>query len=131
MTRFTLSIALAAAAAGCGVRQHPVSGRVQFPDGAPLAIGRVTVSFGNGLGATGWLRPDGTFDLGTHAPTDGLEPGTYKVAIDNAVTPPPGGYDPKFVAKPLIHPRFANPETSGLTFEVPRDREWVIVVEKP
>lgn len=121
-----------AALLGCGgPSYYPVSGKVQFADGTPLAQGRVVVSYGNGLGGVGWLRADGSFQLGTHSPTDGIPPGTYKIAIDNAVTPTPAGYDPKFVAKPLIHPRYADPETSGIAFEVPKDREWNITVEKP
>ncbi len=89
------------------------------------------MNYGNGLGATGWLREDGTFTLGTNKPGDGVPAGTHKVAIDNAVTPTPAGYDPTFVAKPLIHAKFNDPETSGLVFEVPAQREWLIVVEKP
>lgn len=120
------------AAGGCGgPTTFPVSGRVHFADGTPLPIGRVTVRLPGGLGASGWLHADGTFDLGTQTATDGLPPGTYPVAIDNAVTPPPAGYAPNFVSKPLIHPKYANPDTSGLVFEVPATRVWDITVEKP
>lgn len=131
MTRFALLLPLAAAL-GCGGPTHyPVSGKVQFADGTPLAHGRVAVNYGHGLGGVGWLKPDGTFVIGSNATDDGVPPGVHKVAIDNAVTPTPAGYDPKFVAKPLIHPKFNDPETSGLTFEVPKEREWVITVHAP
>jgi prepilin-type processing-associated H-X9-DG protein len=33
--------------------------------------------------------------------------------------------------KPLVHKRFESPETSGLSFEIPRQTTWDIVVERP
>lgn len=35
------------------------------------------------------------------------------------------------VSEPLVHKRFADPATSGLEFEVPKQTKWEIVVEKP
>jgi hypothetical protein len=35
------------------------------------------------------------------------------------------------VSEPLVHKRFADPVTSGLEFEVPKQTKWEIVVEKP
>jgi hypothetical protein len=31
----------------------------------------------------------------------------------------------------LIYSRFSDPQTSGLSFEVPKQTKWDIVVEKP
>ena len=35
------------------------------------------------------------------------------------------------VSEPLVHKRFADPATSGLEFEVPKQTKWEIIVEKP
>ncbi|MFM8635342.1 MAG: hypothetical protein ACKOEX_11115 [Planctomycetia bacterium] len=34
-------------------------------------------------------------------------------------------------AKQFEHPRFVDPATSGLSFEVPKQTKWDVVVEKP
>jgi hypothetical protein len=54
------------------------------------------------------------------------------VCILNAMTfPPPGHGDRPFTPRPLVHPRFTDPQRSPLTFEVPRQTVWEIVVERP
>jgi hypothetical protein len=78
------------------------------------------------------IRPDGTFQMGTHTTDDGVPPGTHRVYIANAQTfPPPGQGDRPFTPQPLIHDRFTDPRRSGLTFDVPRETVWDIVVDKP
>jgi hypothetical protein len=126
-------VVVALAGAGCGKSTHPVRGKVRFSDGTPLTVGRVVADSGDPqVGSWGYIREDGTFELGTFSHNDGVPPGTYRVSIENAVTsPPPGGDPTKFVSRPLLHPRFADKGTSGLTFEVPKDTVWEIVVEKP
>jgi hypothetical protein len=117
---------------GCGAKLHPVKGRVHFPDGSPLTLGRVVIDQGNAAtGSWGLIKPDGTFEMGTHTTSDGVPPGTHRVYIENAVTFPPPGHRGPFTPKPLIHVRFTDPKRSGLTFEVPRQTVWDIVVEKP
>lgn len=125
------------ALAGCGRRDlHPASGRVRFPDGAPLTAGRVVLDYGPGSvrGGWGYIQPDGTFTLGSFTGKDGVRSGTVRVAITFAYAKEgaPGtegrsGSQPE----PLVHPRFESPETSGLSFEIPRQTEWDIVVERP
>ncbi len=124
--------ALVLFAAGCAEQRiHPVRGTVKFADGKPLAAGRVTIDTGDALtGSWGAIQPDGTFVMGTNTPTDGVPAGTFRVAIVGAITQPSGDQvmlDPK----PLIHERYTRPETSGLTFTVPDQTVWDIVVEKP
>ena len=119
--------------AGCGTKLHPVKGRVHFPDGSPLTVGRVVIDPGKATtGSWGLIRPDGTFTMGTHTTDDGVPAGTHRVSIENAMTfPPPGLGGRPFTPQPLIHGRFTDPQRSGLTFEVPRETVWDIVVEKP
>lgn len=120
--------------AGCGRRNlHPVSGVVRFSDGTPLSAGRVVVDFGRDSfsGAWGHVRSDGTFAIGTLSAADGMRAGVVQVAIVNAVEPVYAPDGTAITSKPLIHPRFADPETSGLSFEVPRQTHWDIIVDRP
>jgi len=122
------------APAGCGRRDlHRVSGAVRFSDGAPLRTGRVVVDYGrNALsGAWGHVRPDGSFTIGTLSAADGMRAGVVRVAIINAVEPVYAPDGTAITSKPLVHPRFAHPETSGLSFEVPRQTHWDIIVDRP
>jgi hypothetical protein len=119
---------LVLAAAGCGSNLHPVKGRVHFADGSPLDTGRVVVDFGEAQsGAWGSIHPDGSFVIGTNSPSDGMLAGTYRVYISGAETLP----GPGAPTRPLVHERFTKPETSGLSFTVPDQTTWDIVVEKP
>jgi|LakMenE18May11ns_1017448.scaffolds.fasta_scaffold9867875_1 hypothetical protein len=128
---FVVGISLAViAVAGCGRSGlHPVRGRVAFADGSPLPTGRVVVSYGDGTASSGSINPDGTFRVGTLKQSDGMRPGTYRVAVKDAyVEVQKNG---ETVSEPLIHKRFADPATSGLEFTVPDKTVWEIVVEKP
>jgi hypothetical protein len=128
---FAVGISLAViAVAGCGRSGlHPVRGRVAFADGAPVPTGRVVVSYGDGKASWGSINPDGTFRLGTLKQSDGMRPGTYRVAVKDAyVEVQKNG---ETVSEPLIHKRFADPATSGLEFTVPDKTVWEIIVEKP
>ncbi|HXG09782.1 MAG TPA: carboxypeptidase-like regulatory domain-containing protein [Gemmataceae bacterium] len=119
---------------GCGDKRYPIKGRVHFPDGSPLKVGRVCVVIEPGkTGAWGYIGEDGTFTLGSNTPDDGLPAGTYRVYIMDPEDSRMMGKPRKAneVIPPLIHPRFTSPETSGLTFEVPKQTEWDIVVQKP
>ena len=114
--------------AGCGRSDlHRVSGTVSFADGTPLHCGRVVIAYGNGSGAWGRIRQDGTFTIGSRAEGDGMKSGPCHVAIKDALV---AGDEPG-TFKSIVHPRFADPATSGLEFEVPKQMKWEIVVEKP
>lgn len=121
---------------GCGRRDlHPVSGTVRFPDGSPLTTGRVVVDYGlnSKHGGWGYIKPDGSFTLGSLTQTDGVRAGKVRVAITfaYAATDEARADAGPTALKPLVHPRFESPETSGLTFEIPRQKTWEIVVERP
>lgn len=116
---------------GCGSGLTKVRGRVHYADGTPVTHGRVVVETTGPASSWGLIRPDGTFEMGTHDVNDGVVPGTLRVFLENTDSFPPPDSGANFVAKPLVHPKYARPETSGLTFEVPRDREWDIVVDRP
>ena len=126
-----IAIALVAlvAVAGCGSRGlHRVQGQVTFPDGSPVKAGRVVIEYGNGRMAVGRIRPDGSFNVGTLTESDGMQAGTFRVAIKDTFVPK-SDTSSEFVT--LVHSRFANPATSGLEFTVPDQLAWKIVVEKP
>lgn len=130
--RAAVLAAVVALAAGCADQKiFPVRGTVKFADGSPLTAGRVTIDTGDALtGSWGAVQPDGTFVMGTNTPTDGVPAGTFRVAIVGALSPA-GGDGPAREPKPLIHDRFTRPESSGLSFTVPDQQQWDIVVEKP
>ena len=118
-------------AGGCGRSDmHRVSGRVHFADGSPLQYGRVVVEYAGAHkgGAWGRIKENGSFTIGTLSENDGMKAGTYSVTIRDAFEP---ATRPDKSATPLVHPRFLNPATSGLSFEVPKQTKWDIVVEKP
>ena len=128
---FLVGISLAVIAVpGCGRSGlHPVRGRVAFADGSPLPTGRVVVSYGDGTASSGSVNLDGNFSVGTLKMSDGMRPGTYRVAVKDAYVEEVKNGRP--VSVPLIHKRFADPATSGLEFTVPEKTVWEIVVEKP
>jgi hypothetical protein len=124
-------IVAAITAAGCGRSGiHPVRGSVRYGDGSPVTAGKVLVeSSSAGVGSWGSILPDGTFRMGTHAPTDGVPAGELRVAIVSAcIYPPPGS-----TAEPtlLVHERYQDPASSGLVFRVPEVTTWEIVVDRP
>jgi hypothetical protein len=122
-----------ALAGGCASRKFPVVGKVVFKDGTPLPGGLVVFSPldpGSHVGARGYIKPDGTFELSTEKPGDGSLEGRYQVLV----RPPSQGHgedDPRRNL-PLIDPRYTRFETSGLQFEVkPGKNHLTIEVEKP
>ncbi len=125
------------AIAGCGRRAGPapqiekvvpVSGTLTY-QGKPLD--RYQVSFRPTDGrrpAVGVTDAAGRFVLSTNRPADGAPPGSHKVGIawaglastDSAVQEPAID-DPAKLPKPAIEipAKYANPDSSGLTQEVP------------
>ncbi len=135
-------VGLLLASVGCGSKQRPTyeaGGKVVFKkDGKPLTAGYVEfesmdAELKNRLNARARLRPDGTFRLGTYGEEDGAVEGPHRVLV---MPPwPEGGsaeeQDPPR-ARPTIHRRFYDYETSGLQFTVSREKDrnfFVIEVE--
>jgi hypothetical protein len=103
-------------AVGCGASMQPVRGKVTLPDGKPAAGSQVVFESdqqGKKVSARGDVRDDGSYELSTIKPGDGVPPGKYKVQVN----PPPmvnaeGPYTSPFNAK------YSSFQTSGLEFEV-------------
>jgi len=76
------------ASAGCGKAQGTVAvtGRAVLKDGLGLPGGRVILTGGK-TSASGQIKPDGTFVLGTFTTSDGSKPGNYSVVIVGATEP--------------------------------------------
>ncbi|HJZ94595.1 MAG TPA: hypothetical protein VKE40_27260 [Gemmataceae bacterium] len=106
-------------AAGCGQRLYPVHGSVALDDGTPVDRGMVIferVEGGEPVTAQGGIQPDGTYQLGTTKPGDGVPPGKYKVLLNSMDLSdlPDDQKDLAYDAK------YLNIKTSGLEFEVRR-----------
>ena len=113
---------------GCGQRGNsevvPVDGTVSL-NGKPLDSGLITFWPEGGRTAKGYIQADGTFILGTYTDTDGAIPGTHKVTITNVSDKLPEMPDfdaplqqPKPASKPPIPLVYANPSSSGVSYEV-------------
>lgn len=109
---------VALAAVGCGPRLVPVHGKAVLASGRPAAGSQVVFEGevdGKPISARGDVREDGSFEMGTYAPGDGVPPGTYRVQIN----PPPM----VSAEAPLVLPfssKYVSFHTSGIQFEVKR-----------
>lgn len=118
---------------GCSGNSQ-VSGKVTFPDGAPLKKGEVrfVTSTFTGYGS---IQDDGTYKISSSGTNDGVPNGSYNVYIINAVDQPEIDFskDPGDAPPPvnLIHSKFGSESTSGLSCEVKGKTTFDITVEKP
>src|SRR5687767_8844839 len=83
--RRTLFALLVLALTGCGSRLHPVRGTVTTEDGKPVTKGMVVFegkADGKVVSARGEIRPDGSYELSTEVPGDGVPPGHYRVLLN-------------------------------------------------
>ena len=123
-------VALALGLSGCGGGLYPVKGTVTLDDGTPLTKGLVVVERvdGGAVGARGEVRPDGTYELSTGKPGDGVAPGRYKVLVN-----PLDLSDVPDEQKNLpFDVRYTKFETSGLEFEVKAGpNEFPIKLDRP
>jgi hypothetical protein len=129
MRQFLCFLALLAALNGCSRRQGletaPVSGKVTYR-GKPLPNGTVMFVPGEGPAATGEIRPDGSYTLGTYTATDGAVLGNHKVsitALQNVGEALPEQRSP--TPSSLLPAKYLNHENSGLTAEVKRGKNEV------
>lgn len=115
-----LLVVLLATMSGCSEnRRFPVRGRLIYEDtGLPIKeLAGCTVTFTSeeaGKSARGIISRDGTFQLTSLTPNDGLAPGIYRVFITQPRSQPERGvfYDP------IVDPVYEDPSASGLTYEV-------------
>jgi hypothetical protein len=119
---------LIACCVGCGGKGFNVGGKVMFADGTPLTRGQVTFMSGT-FTSGGAIAADGTYSVNVRVPA-----GTYKVSViasgDSQSDPTVDVADVK-PAKPLVDPKFNNPETSELVCEVKGPTGFDIKVEPP
>jgi len=138
-------VAVVFCAAGCSNKVQ-VSGKVTFPDGSPLTVGKVSFETESFV-ATGTLKEDGTYILGTDSERDGIPRGTYKVYVAGAMQQigtqdmavqtagAGGGMERSTMEMPLfvpaVAPRFSKADTSGITCEVKKSMTFNFEVEPP
>ena len=102
---------------GCGPNVS-MKGKVTFEDdGSPLTKGSVIFSTPT-FQASGEIKEDGSFVVGSLRSNDGLPPGTYKVAISGAEDMIATGNPTGQPSYSLIDPKYNSPQTTDLTFEV-------------
>jgi hypothetical protein len=71
--------------AGCNSKTYPVRGTVTLEDGTPLQKGMVIFEGpgeGTPITARGAVQSDGSYQLSTYKPGDGVPPGKYRVLIN-------------------------------------------------
>ena len=120
-----LFILLVSTLAGCGPTQvptYPVSGFVKFSDGQPVRSGTVEFqSKEHGTTATGTIRDDGAFTLGTYSSHDGAAAGEHRVIVVQLIIGDGISVHHRDHGR-AVPTRFGDYDTSNLTAEVqPQD----------
>jgi hypothetical protein len=123
-----------AAISGCsstGLGMTAVSGTVTL-DGKPVGPG--TVAFaptdGSGNTATGNVDQSGRFEMSVRKPGDGVLPGSYKVAVTIVDKPAHGDEKGNLIPPTYLSPdKYMNPETSGFTITVEKDKSQSVKFE--
>ena len=117
--------------AGCGGGMYPVRGTVTLEDGTALTRGLVVferVAGGQPITARGDVQSDGSYQLSTNKPGDGVPPGRYKVLV-NPLDLSDVPDEQKKLPFDVKYTRFA---TSGLEFEVKSgSNECPIKLDRP
>lgn len=113
MTLLFLSILV-----GCGesrVPTYPVSGTVVFDDGSPVRTGTIEFSSqDHQLTATGTIRDDGSFVVGTYESDDGACAGRHRVIVMQLIINDGTVKHSKDHGQP-VDPMYASYNTSPLT----------------
>jgi hypothetical protein len=106
--------------AGCGKGRYPVRGKVTLEDGTPLTKGLVVFESTEEkppITARGDIQADGTYQLGTDKPGNGVPAGKYRALVSPRDYENIDGLEgPR--RPPSFDPRFADFSSSGLQFEV-------------
>jgi hypothetical protein len=118
-------------AVGCGGGLHPVRGKVTYDDGTPLTKGLVVFESMGGkpaVTARGDVQTDGSYQLSTNKPGDGVPAGKYRVLVSAQEY---GDIDGP-ARPPAFDRRYMDFSTSGLEFEVKAGpNEFPIRVTRP
>ena len=140
-----LAIVLILGSSGCSdrIKTYPVALRVAFADGTTIEGAIVAfqsiVDEGSDsatYSAVGKVKSDGTCTMTTLEPDDGLVAGRHRATVGLPPLWGSQGQDPDespAPAAPPLHPRFRNPNTSGIEFTVTPagPNEFVIQLERP
>lgn len=123
-------------AAGCSSSEektYEVRGLVRYTDGKLLREGSVEFERMNTkkpITATGRIKPDGTFELGTFGLADGAVAGHHRVVVIAGQNDASRHERPWLLPSIKLHPKYRDFKTSGLQFEVkPESNHFVIEVE--
>jgi hypothetical protein len=118
-------------AAGCGKGLYPVHGKVTFEDGKPFTNGMVVFESAEGpkpVTARGDLQSDGSYQLSTNKPGDGVPAGKYRVLVSPRVDISADAPERNLP----VDRRYTEFATSGLQFEVkPGPNDFPIQVSRP
>ncbi|MCA8998327.1 MAG: carboxypeptidase regulatory-like domain-containing protein [Planctomycetaceae bacterium] len=123
-------------AAGCGparVPTYPVSGRVVFSDGEPVRTGTIELESEEfGTTATGTIREDGSFVLGTYTPDDGAAPGRHRAIVVQIIINDGLSEHTKDHGR-TVPPLFGDYDTSNLTVVVEErdENDLTVTLEQP
>lgn len=133
--RYSLTMIAAVAllvATGCGGRPTAqVSGTVKYKDGSPIVAPAKVVRFVPApdttaeirKAASGYIQDDGTFEMYTQKPGDGVIKGQY-VVVFSVLENPMGG-------ESLLKEEYGDPDLSPYTIDVDSDQnDLVYEVEK-
>jgi hypothetical protein len=119
---------------GCG-RYYPVSGKVTLDDGTPVTDGLVIFEQAEAgdkdpVMARGEIKSDGSFQLSSVKPGDGLPTGKYR-----ALVTPKGDLEGAAAGKKPVMPydqRYTDFKTSHLEFEVKEgSNDFPITLKRP
>ena len=118
-----LSLTVLVVVIGCS-NKMPFGGKVTFSDdGTPVTRGAVFFESPTLVGQ-GKINADGTYAIGTDKMTDGLPAGTYRVYLvgteqaEIKVVETKDGKGQTEIRTPVIDPKYASAETSGLSVTV-------------
>lgn len=124
---------MALAMVGCGgsgdLKTYKIPGKLVYEDNSPVPGASLvfqTEVNGQTVTAQGMANPDGTFQLSTVNPDDGVVAGEHKVSV----SPLPAG-DGAPAAAPAVPPVYWELGTSGLTSKVePSTKEIVVTINR-
>ena len=133
LTLCALLFAVAVVATGCG--KPKVTGKVTFADGSPLTQGTVNFTDDKIL-CKGSIKEDGSFEMRTLKPGDGVPKGSYKVYLTETMRFGEAIETTMLDATAKMHetvndvpPKYSNPDQSGLTIEVKGSMKYDITID--
>ena len=100
------------------IQTYPAQGSVLFDDGQPVKNGTIELeSLEFKTTASGQIREDGTFVLGTYTPNDGAASGKHRVIIVQLIVSDGVTKHQKDHGR-AVPTQYSRYETSGLTVEI-------------